>query len=491
MQVAESSIFRIVFAVSIAVFLGMPAFGDLIVKMDFNDTNGIPSLVNSGTASVTGVLFNATLEKNVPAVNKSGYSVRFDQPTVGCTNYVNLGDIDALDGLDQITISTWIKQDDVRSCRIITKGYSAWDYQLSSGTPSMVIELETISSAKTLGLNWKYIAFTYDGTLTTNNCVFYEGDGYTLTPVRTNTIDKGSISASSTPVWLGDSSQHNGKRAFSGWLDNVRIYDEIVSPAALAAAMVADDSPNGTPRGPVVQLDFNDEEGVATLVNHGSADVTGTFQGANAAYGTEVAPVNRVGPDGYSGSFEYVANTTEDRNYVDLGDVDAVDSIRKLTVCTWLRGIGVQGSSVSRLAAKEWGFEFALSINNPALQMYDPQLKINAQWANGVAVPITNEWVFVAITFDGTLGSDNTIYYTGTDTSITKVYTNTIAATGTPASSKLLYVGDWNGSTGSRAFNGYLDNFRIYDRVLDAEEIQSVMLINDSPPVPGTIIFVY
>jgi len=461
---------------------------NLIVHMDFNDANGVPSLVNTGTANVTGVLFNATLDKNVPSVNKSGYSVRFNQPTAGCTNYVNLGDIDALDGLEQLTISTWIKQDEVRSCRIISKGYSYWDYQLSGGSPITCIELETRSAGRNIGSDWKYIAFTYDGTLTTNNCVFYEGDGYTLTPVRTNTIDKGAIMASSTSVWLGDSSQHNGGRAFSGWMDNVRIYDEIVSPAALAAVMAVDDSPNGTPRGPVVQLDFNEEDGVASLANHGSVNVTGTFQGDNAAYGREVAPVNRGGPDGYSGSFEFVANTTEDRNYVDLGDVDEIDSIPKLTVCTWLRGIGNQGSSVTRLAAKGWGFEFALNRVNAELQTYRPQLKIDAGIADGSAIPITNEWVFVAVTFDGTLASDNTIYYTGTDTSITKVYTNTISKTGTSALATPLYVGDWNGAGGSRAFNGYLDNFRIYDRILDSEEIHSVMRVNDSPPEPRLII---
>ena len=318
--------------------------------------------------------------------------------------------------------------------------------------------------------------------------MFYEGDGYTLTVVKTNTINKGTIAASSTPVWLGDSPQHDGHRAFSGWMDNVRIYDELVSPTALATAMTTDDSSGGPARAPVVQLDFNDEAGVATLVNHGSVEVTGTFQGSPAAYSSEVAPVNRSGPDGNSGSFEFVANTTADRNYVDLGDVDAVDSIRKLTVCTWLRGVGVQAQSVSRLAAKGWGFEFGLSESDTVLQTFRPQLKIDSEVTNGSPIPITNEWVFVAITFDGTLGSDNVVMYNGAGTSITGVQTNTITKTGTPASTISLYVGDWNGTGGARTFSGLMDNFRIYDRVLDAEEIQAVMLINDSPPVPGLLI---
>jgi len=68
------------------------------------------------------------------------------------------------------------------------------------------------------------------------------------------------------------------------------------------------------------------------------------------------------------------------------------------------------------------------------------------------------------------------------------VYTNTISKTGTSALATPLYVGDWNGAGGSRAFNGYLDNFRIYDRILDSEEIHSVMRVNDSPPEPRLII---
>ena len=405
---------------------------------------------------------------------------------------MNLGDINALDGLEQLTISTWIKQDEERPCRIITKSFTAWDYQLSGGRPAMCIEGVTKSANGSIGSNWKYIAFTYDGTLTTNNCVFYEGNGSTLTPVITNTIDRETINPNSTPIWLGDSSGHNGKRPFSGWMDNVRIYDELLSPAAMAAAMAENDSPNVyvPVRGPVVQLDFNEEDGVASLVNHGTVSVTGSFHGANAAYGSEVAPVNREGLDGYSGSFNFVTNTTEDRNYVDLGDVYEIDSIPKLTVCTWLRSTGNQGSSVTRMAAKGGGFEFSLNRSNIALQLYRPQLKINNLTADGQLIPISNEWTFVAITFNGTLSSDNTIYYTGSGISIDNVSTNTIAASGTPSSSTSLFVGDWNLTTGSRGFSGYLDNFRIYDRVLDADEIQSVMLVNDSPPIPGTIILI-
>ncbi|MDA3925781.1 MAG: hypothetical protein PF904_13880 [Kiritimatiellae bacterium] len=45
--------FRLYFILSAVVVIVSAASADLIVHMDFNDTNGVSTLVNSGTANVT------------------------------------------------------------------------------------------------------------------------------------------------------------------------------------------------------------------------------------------------------------------------------------------------------------------------------------------------------------------------------------------------------------------------------------------------------
>jgi hypothetical protein len=45
--------FRLYFILSAVVVIVSAASADLIVHMDFNDTNGVSTLVNSGTDNVT------------------------------------------------------------------------------------------------------------------------------------------------------------------------------------------------------------------------------------------------------------------------------------------------------------------------------------------------------------------------------------------------------------------------------------------------------
>ncbi len=480
-------------ALTVAAFLpAATARAGLIVRMDFNDADGAATLVNAGSEPVTATLHNVTLEPVSPPVNRSGYSARFNQPVYSGTNYVSLGDINALDGLTQLTIAAWVKEEESKgSIRMISKGSAAWDLQLSDNTPAVCIESVTRYSTQALGRLWKYLVMTYDGNLTTNNVVFFYGDGVTLAPFHTNTIDRGSISANSLPVWFGDFPNTGGGRSFKGWMDNVRIYDEVVSLSELETAMKSDDSPDGPPPEPFVRLDFNDRFGEPSLANRGTLAVTGTFHGVNAAYHSETPPPNRAAADGRSGSFAFVANTTEDRNYVDLGDVNDLDSLQLLTVCTWLKGIGTQGNSVTRLACKGSGFEFSVAMNNNTLQTARPELKIDSALTDGHIIPISNDWIFVAATFDGRYGADNVVFYHGTGSVLTAGSTNTIARTGTPASGTSLFVGDWNLSDGSRGFSGLLDNFRIYNRILDEQELRNVMLTDDSEASRGTNIRIH
>lgn len=115
-------------ALTVAAFLpAATARAGLIVRMDFNDADGEATLVNAGSEPVTATLHNVTLEPVSPPVNRSGYSARFSQPVYSGTNYVSLGDINALDGLTQLTIAAWVKEEESKgSIRMISKGSAAW-----------------------------------------------------------------------------------------------------------------------------------------------------------------------------------------------------------------------------------------------------------------------------------------------------------------------------------------------------------------------------
>ena len=126
---------------------------------------------------------------------------------------------------------------------------------------------------------------------------------------------------------------------------------------------------------------------------------------------------------------------------------------------------------------------------------------------------VLNEWTFVAVSYDGTSSNgDNSAiqnaatgssingqFYRGTDTtSVVRTDMPFVTTIGTPSSSSLgarsvgtnaiLFLGNRPNLT--RSFDGWIDDVRIYDSVLTAEDIESLRLQGGGVPEPSLLILI-
>jgi len=219
---------------------------ETVFQMDFNDVDGNQSLVDRGTTSTTGsfTTAGAAYSTTVAPNNTGGYSGSFD----GLSGAVDFGDIAALDGLTQMTITAWIKSDDLNGNRIVNKrdnpdGFDLYYHDSAPTGLEFVGDAGVSNGGGSFSASeWIWIAVTYDGTQTTNNVTFYTGDGTTLATGDTATLDKGALLANSNSLFIGNNNA--GNRTFDGLIDNVRIYDTVKDAASLQTIMQYNDTAN-------------------------------------------------------------------------------------------------------------------------------------------------------------------------------------------------------------------------------------------------------
>ncbi|MDB6017150.1 MAG: hypothetical protein JWR19_1639 [Pedosphaera sp.] len=93
----------------------------------------------------------------------------------------------------------------------------------------------------------------------------------------------------------------------------------------------------------------------------------------------------------------------------------------------------------------------------------------------------TNTWVFLAATYSGT----SLAVYEGTDSTPASLVTNIVASTNVDFGALgTLYVG--NKQNRQRSFNGWIDDFRFYTGVGDANFVESIRLLAANPPTSLT-----
>ncbi|WP_245903019.1 LamG-like jellyroll fold domain-containing protein [Salinigranum rubrum] len=148
--------------------------------------------------------------------------------------YVDLGDVDAGDDTDRLTISAWFNAESFsdHDPRIVSKahGESAGDHiwMMSEDGNELRVRLRTDGSTQThYGPSistgtWTHGVMTYDGSQV---CVYVDAG----TPDCF--AQSGSIPASDDPTYLGASTGDSGgvDRFWDGQIDEVRIYDRALS----------------------------------------------------------------------------------------------------------------------------------------------------------------------------------------------------------------------------------------------------------------------
>ena len=463
---------KILYTLGVSLLVAGGAQAALVFQMDFNDAAGNQSLTDRSTTGVSGSFTGGSAySTDVASVNSGGYSGSFD----GSSGAANFGNIAALDGLSQFTMTAWI-----RSSTSDTGGPSNSGRVVSrrSGNNGVELyyhdtddELELVPNGSPVangggsiaGQQWTWVAVTYDGTQTTNNVTFYTGDGTTLSTGDIVSNANGVLNTITSDLLIGNTTGDN--RTFSGLIDNVRIYNTVEDAASLQSIMQFDDTDL------IFQMDFNDAEGNQSLTDRGTTGVTGSFAGG-ATYSETVAPFNT---GGFSGAFATGSDAA------DFGDIDALDGLSAMTMTAWIKSSAVEaGGAVGsgRILAKRSGSGFELYYHNP-----DNALEFVADGAgntvfNGGGSIAVDQWVFLAVTWTGGTAT----FYTGDGTTLSAGQVDTGTAQTLQATTASLLLG--NNAAGDRLYQGLIDNVRIYKTVKDAASLQTIMQYNDAANAP-------
>lgn len=177
------------------------------------------------------------------------------------------------------------------------------------------------------------------------------------------------------------------------------------------------------------------------------------------------------------------------------GDVQAIDTLTSFTLAGWFKtdgstSIGNNATILNNNSSATSGYNLAgtgatagslsLSVNNGSI-------------SSGAEYLDTQSWVFFAVTYDGTAvqPGPNVSWYKGTEgDSVSMVSMGTMIAGAVNDDGQALTVGGENpfGSLNTFAFDGFLDNLRIWDNVLDAGQLDGVRLGDLNPvPTPGSM----
>ncbi len=181
-------------------------------------------------------------------------------------------------------------------------------------------------------------------------------------------------------------------------------------------------------------------------------DNEGTLVGTTYSDNTTLAKVHRgLNFDG-----------TDD--YVDIPDSNSLDINKNITICLWFN-IDSYVNTFPTLYAKGTGnYRLFLTSATQKIQVRFTGLS----YINSDYLFVTNEWYHVVVTFNGT---DKKIYINGTldthDVEVGSITTNNAD----------FVVGNFD-EAGARSFKGAIDDFRVYNKALDSQQILALYQAN-------------
>ncbi len=331
-----------------------------------------------------------------------------------------------------------------------------WDAGFSTGV--------WYTDANTIPLNqWTHIAVSYDGSSSSNDPIIYING----TPANL-TIDapSGTIGMDTGSVIIG-----GGAANFDGVIDEVRVYNRVLGASEIAGLARA-----GAVRASASSVDLargsSLEQG---LVGHWTFDGKDT----NWTSATAGTALDRSG-NGNTGTLTSMNRSTSidggvlgqalifdgSSDYVDMGATpSSLNLTGSLSVSAWIKpdtfGGGDRGRIVDSGGAGTDGFAFNVDDFNgtDALGFFPgtgPLTSNNSVITLGV-------WQHVAVSYNGTTA---TFYVNGVSVG---------SDTGSPplSTSANFLIGD-RAVNNDRQFDGLIDDVRVYNRALTAEEVKQL-----------------
>ncbi|MDR1279396.1 MAG: LamG domain-containing protein [Opitutaceae bacterium] len=300
----------------------------------------------------------------------------------------------------------------------------------------------------------------------------------------------------------------NTSHAYNHTRNGIRFIHAMLLAVTLATGAVSVFAAVTVPA-PLLEFLFNEASGTTTTgttttgTGSGSTGTVATYQDSTGA-AASLHSADTFGVSGQAGdyAFDNTASTgmgsagTGGRVYA--GNVATAQGLTSFTLQGWFYS-DTQINGAARLLDDQSGGAqgFGLRADNNAGRLV---LTVNStsSAASAASYTQTNQWVFFAVTYDGSQTSSNVNFYIGTTTSgVSLVGTHTLNAGQSQANLLPLVIGNSTGSNNAsninnRPFDGYLDNIRVYGSVNDNTGVLGIAQLeairsSDVTPVPEPV----
>ncbi|KKQ06957.1 MAG: Carbohydrate-binding CenC domain protein [Candidatus Moranbacteria bacterium GW2011_GWE2_36_40] len=434
--------------------IGADQFSDTVLQTQQSSPNLDAGLVGhwtfdgqdiSGTTAkdTSGNNNNGTISGATKAIGKLGQGVNYS----AATNVVTVSDKDSLDGMAQLTLSAWInpKSEGGGYPRIIEKG-NGYPYiflfvgnNLSCNIGAEGITTTTSPLAGKYN-SWHHVDCVYDGA---NISIYFDGVSIASTPKT------GSVLAGATALTIGNNVA--GDRTFDGKIDDVRVYNRALSANEIEQlyhqgidTVAAPEASAGNENGLVGYWSFDGKTINGTTVTDLSGlGNNGTISGATLALG-------KIGQGmGFDGT----------SSYINIGDMP-FGGTSPLSICSWGK------------------LNDILATDTLVTQDGAVYLRVNGSYAEFIMLGFSNNDRASVDPGPGQGISDNAWHYfcgTYSTGGAIKIYVDAIekksvVPTGSYTDSASPFIIGSRGG-GSEFMNGVIDETRIYNRALNAQEI--------------------
>jgi hypothetical protein len=438
-------------------------------------------LMNEGTSTtvhdssgngVTMTLSGSPLPLWVPG--KHGTAIKFD----GSNNYLTSPSAKMLPSGSTMTVSGWVKLTTNKSWSTVmahewTAKNGSWDlFTDSTGRATFGVYDTSQHNSAFNGLVpgvWYNIVGTYDGS---NANVYVNGVAGTPASAPGITLDTTSGTGATTI------SQNPGTSVMNGIIDDIRIYNRVLSTAEIQQLYNAHQTKINT-SSVNLQAGTSLVNGLVGLWTFDGADIGTSFldrsgNGFNGyLVGTNNATSSRkvIGKMGQAFSFG-----GQNTGGINLGSSNTLDPTR-FTIAAWIKAntpqtynTGVIYSNARDFTGSYSGVVLEVTSGAAGRLLLDIDNNGTIISYNSNTSIATSTWTHVITTYDGA----NVKFY------INGVLDKTAASTtdpGVPASFNS-YIGSMGYQNGTiYTFDGKLDDVRLYNRAITASEAQQLYLM--------------
>jgi hypothetical protein len=433
---------------------------------DGKDISGVQAYDRSGNGN-RGILTSGPVQ----TIGKLGQGLEFD----GVDDRVAVADNDAysISTTNKLSISMWIKASAFINGDSIIGKYC--------GAGNREFQLRTLSNGTLFPITFQSDGSTYMQT-TSHTVTLEVGQWHHVVMIADHDLpllalyvdtqlDGADTSAVGTFNGNGTCALDIGQANtgfFNGLIDDVRIYDHVLSADEikrlynLGGTVKLNSSLNtnsdSLSKGLVGWWTFDGKDMAGNYAFDRSGNGNrGTLTGSNGL------PVRTLGKIGQGMQFDGVDD------YVNAGDINAIDGVNEITVSAWVNTNTLDGgdANLRYVASKEGGSAaespFILRMNTST-----DKLDFRVGGASGYSSAIVtsaispNIWYHVVGRYDG---STVRIYLNGVE----QAFTSESDAVGTGSDPAI--IANWS-ITSARGWSGLIDDVRIYSRALSKDEIK-------------------